>query len=88
MTSPLLSSVNLSSHLSFMHYNVQSIVPKLKLLRTELFDFDILLFSEFWLNPSVSSNDLHIQSFNKLERKDRVGESHWGVLIYVKDTVQ
>ena len=87
MSSSLLSSLNLSSHLSFVHYNVQSIVPKLDLLSTELFDFDILSFSETWLNPSVSLNDLHIQSFNKPERKDRVGDSHGGVLVYVKDNI-
>ena len=60
---------------------------KLDLLSTELFDFDILSFSETWLNPSVSLNDLHIQSFNKPERKDRVGDSHGGVLVYVKDNI-
>ena len=87
MSSSLLSSLNLSSHLSFVHYNVQSIVPKLDLLSSELFDFDILSFSETWLNPSVSLYDLHIQSFNKPERKDRVGDSHGGVLVYVKDNI-
>ena len=37
----------LSKHLSFVHYNVQSIIPKLDVLYTELCDFDILAFSEF-----------------------------------------
>ena len=47
MSSSFLSSLNLSSHLFlFVHYNVQSKVPKLDLLSTELFDFDILSFSE------------------------------------------
>ena len=87
MSSSLLSSLNLSSHLSFVHFNVQSIVPKLDVLSTELFYFDILSFSETWLNPSVSSNDLHIQSFNKPEWKDRVGDSRGGVLIYVKENI-
>ena len=83
MSSSLLSSLNLSSHLSFVHYNVQSIVPKLDLLSTELFDFDIFSFSQTWLNPSVNLNDLYIQSFDKPKRKDRVGDSHRGVLVYV-----
>ena len=87
MSSSLLSSLNLSRHLSFVHYNFQSTAPKLDLLSTELFDFDILLFSETWLNPSVSLNDLHIQSFNKAEWKGRVGDSHEGVLVYVKDNI-
>ena len=88
MSSSFLSSLNFFGHLSFVHYNVQSTVPKLDLLSTELFDFDILSFSETWLTPSVSSNDLHIQYFNKPKRKDRVGDSHGCVLIYVEDTIQ
>lgn len=83
----VLSSVNLSRHLSFVHYNVQSILPKLDILFTELFEFDILAFSETWLNPSVSSNDL-LQSFHGPERKDRTGDSHCGVMIYVKDAIR
>ena len=51
----------LSKHLSFVHYNVQSILPKLDVLYTELCDFDILAFSESWLNPSVSDDDLSFQ---------------------------
>ena len=30
---------NLSNHLSFVHYNVQSLVPKIDILGTELFEF-------------------------------------------------
>ena len=45
----ILSSISLSRHISFVHYNVQSIVPKLDVLLTELYDFDILAFSETWL---------------------------------------
>ena len=52
-----------------------------------LFDFYILSCSKTWLNSSVSLNDLHIQSFNKPERKDRVGDSHGGVLVYVKENI-
>ena len=48
-----------------VYYNVQSIVPKLDLMSTELFDFDILFCSETWLNQSViSSNDLLFSLFN------------------------
>ena len=64
-----------------------SLVPKIDILGTELFEFDILAFSETWLNPSVLSQDLHIQTFREPERKDRVGDSHGGVVIYVKENV-
>lgn len=79
---PNLSS--LSQNLSIMHYNVQSIFSKLEVLHTELIDFDILTFSETWLNDSIDTDDLLFQSFNKPERKDRPGDSHGGVMLYVK----
>lgn len=78
---------NLSNHLSFVHYNVQSLGPKLDILGTELFEFDILAFSETWLNSTYSLADLRLQSFRDPERKDRIGDSHGGVIIYVKDTI-
>ena len=83
----VLSSTTLSKHLSFVHYNVQSILPKLDVLFSELCDFDILAFSESWLNPAVTDDDLSIQLYHKPERKDRVGDSHGGVILYVKDTL-
>ena len=66
---------------------MQSLVPKIDILGTELFEFDILAFSETWLNPSVLSQDLHIQIFRDPERKDRVSDSHGGVVIYVKENI-
>ena len=70
-----------------MHYNVQSLVPKLDLLTTELSEFDILAFTETWLNPSVPTNDLTIYSYRIPERKDRPGDSHGGVILYVKNNI-
>ena len=43
---PFPNSFNLFKHLSFIHYNVQSIANKIDLITTELADFDILAFSE------------------------------------------
>ena len=70
-----------------MHYNVQSLVTKLVLLTTELSEFDILAFTETWLNPSVPTNDLTINSYRIPECKDRPGDSHGGVIIYVKNSI-
>ena len=78
---------SLANHLSFVHYNVQSLAPKLDTLAAELMDFDILAFSETWLNESTLSEDLLIESFSQPERKDRVGDRHGGVIIYVKDSL-
>ena len=41
---------NLSNHLSFVHYNVQSLVPKLDILGTELFEW----YSSFQWNLAKS----------------------------------
>ena len=54
--SSILSSFNLlglSCRLSFIHYNLQNIVPNLDIIIAELSDFDMLLFSEIWFYPSV-----------------------------------
>ena len=84
MSNSLLDSLSLNHNLSFIHYNVQSVFAKLDILHAELIDFDILAFTETWLNPSIDSEDLSLISFNKPERKDRIGDSHGGVILYVK----
>ena len=85
MSNTLFSSLDLTHNLSFVHYNVQSIFSKLDILQTELFEFDILAFTETWLSPSIDTNELLLHSYNTPERKDRVGDNHGGVMIYVKD---
>ena len=79
MSMDTLDVLNVSHNLSFVHYNVQSIVPKLDVLHAELIAFDILAFSETWLNPTIETEDLTLQSYSKPERKDRDGDSHGGV---------
>ena len=64
---------------------MQSIIKKLDVLHAELNDFDILCFSETWLNASTDTEDLMLQSLNILERKDRAGDMHGGVMLYVKE---
>ena len=39
--SPILDFINLSRHLSFVHHNLQSIIPKLDIILADLFDFDV-----------------------------------------------
>ena len=82
-----LRSLNLSHNLSFVHYNVQSILNKLDILEAELFELDILAFTETWLNPTVQSDDLVFQTFHKPERKDRRSDHFGGLLLYVKSGI-
>ena len=84
---PSYSSKSLNQNLSFVHYNVQSIVNKLDILHAELLDFDILAFTETWLSQAVSMNNLMLQSYNIPERKDRTGDPHGGVIVYVKNGI-
>ena len=56
ISSTFINSLNISHHLSFVHYNVQSMAAKLDILLAELFHFDILAFTETWLNSSFSTN--------------------------------
>ena len=87
MSTTIFSSLNISHNLSFVHDNVQSILPKLEILHAELIDFDILAFTATWLSPMHNTDDLILQSYNKLERKDRVGDSHGGVILYIKEGI-
>ena len=80
-----LQSLGLSRHLSFVHYNVQSIVPKLDIIMAELSEFNILSVSEAWLNPAVTNDDISLLSYHLPERKNRVADNHGGVVIYIKD---
>ena len=85
--SSILDSINLSRHLSFVHHNVQSIVPKLDMILAEFFDFDVLAFTETWLNPNITSDDISLISYHHPERKDRVVDNHGGVIVYIKDSI-
>ena len=60
--STLINSLNISHHLSFVYYNVQSLASKLNVLHAELFHFDILAFTETWSNLSFSTNCIRLQS--------------------------
>ena len=87
ISTDVFTHLNLNHNLSFVQYNVQSIVNKLDVLQAELFEIDILSFTETWLNPDISTEDIMLQSYNTPERKDRPGDPHGGVMIYVKDGI-
>ena len=56
-TSDILSSTSfdsLTNHLSILHLNIQSILPEIDLIRGEATSYDILIFSESWLKPTVN----------------------------------
>ena len=56
---------------SFLHLNVQSLFPKLDIIAAEYEDFDILSFSETWLNENITDDSIKLLNFQLPFRKDR-----------------
>ena len=80
-----------NSNFSLAHLNVRSlnVVDKLSEISalTFLHGFDVIAFSETWLNSGIASDSILIPGYNYPLRKDRVGKRGGGVAIYVKDHV-
>ena len=62
VSTDIFSHLSLHHNISFVQYNVQSIVSKLDILQAELHDIDILSFTETWLSPDISTEDTILQS--------------------------
>lgn len=76
----------ITNNFSIVHYNIQSILNKVDILRTELKTFDVLCFTETWLNQNTTNDCLDIEGF-KLFRRDRLGDSHGGICVYTKSNI-
>ena len=77
----------LANHLSIMHLNIQSILPKLDLIKCESLAYDVLVFSESWLKPVTANDKLLIEAFHPPFRADRIGRPGGGVIIYVRQSL-
>ena len=69
--------------------NIQSIIPKLDIINGSLLDFDILSFTESWLNicNSISDNDVLLDGYQTPFRCDRVNRMGGGVIVYCKNNL-
>ena len=76
-----------SHNLSIMQLNIQSLIPKLDILETEMQQYDILVITESWLNPDVRDDDLLISNFDPPYRKDRADRPGGGVAMYVRSGI-
>ena len=76
-----------NQNLSIMHLNIKSLLPKLDILEAEMQQYDIVVFTESWLNPNISNNDIRIANFDPPYRKDRDNRIGGGVAIYVRKGV-
>ena len=70
-----------------MHLNIQSILPKLGLIKCESLAYDVLVFSESWLKPATANNKLLTEGFHYPLRADRIGRPGDGVIIYVRQSL-
>ena len=76
----------LSNHLSIMYLNIQSIVPKLDLIKCKADAYDVLVFSESWLHPQVKNDSMCLENFWPPFRTDRNDRPGGGVIVYVRET--
>ena len=77
----------IKTFLSLLHLNIQSIIPKLDIINGSLFDFDILCFTESWLNNSIPDNDVLLDGYQNPFRCDRVNRMGGGVKVYCKNNL-
>ena len=54
------------------------------LLESELLNFDDISITETWFTPNITSYNININGFRTPFWKDRTGDGHGGVAVYVK----
>ena len=77
----------LANDLSILHLNVQSLLPKIDVIRVESVTYDIAVFTESWLKPNVTDDLISLQNFLPPFRTDRNDRPGGGVVIYARDTL-
>jgi hypothetical protein len=76
------------NNVSFLHLNVQSIVPKLDIITAEYSSYDILSFTESWLKPNINDETLKLPGYKFPPfRRDRQNKTGGGVIVYVKEHI-
>jgi hypothetical protein len=77
-----------STSVSFIHLNIQSLVPKLDLIYAEYDHFNIMSFTETWLKGDNSDDSIELLNFQKPFRRDRGPEKNGGgVVVYIKENI-
>ena len=57
---------------------------KTDIIEAELTNFDTVFLTETWLKDSLSNDDLKFNGFQDPFWRDRIGDSHSGIIVYVK----
>ena len=74
--------------LKILHFNAQSLYPKLDELCFIALDLklDCISVNETWLNRTFTDASVNVPNFS-LFRKDRICSSHGGVALYIKSSL-
>ena len=80
--SGIFEKSSIKSNFSVVHYNIQSLSNKVDIIESELRDFDAICLTETWLDRRTSDDTIKINGFN-LYRRDRVGDNHGGICVYI-----
>lgn len=76
----------LQNKFSLVHYNVQSLMSKKDILFSELHHFDVISITETWLDNRTSDQDAELPGYNTY-RRDRIGDNHGGICVYVNNNI-
>ena len=72
---------------SLVHYNIQSLSNKIDILESELSTLSIVSLTETRLDQRIPDNDIKMNSYKLPFRRDRPGENHGGICVYVKENL-
>ena len=72
---------------SIVHFNVQSLLQKVDIIEPKLSNFDLVSLTETCLNARVSTQDLAFNNYRLPLRRDRICDSHGGIVIYVTENI-
>lgn len=84
-TSSTCSFPVFQGNFSVVDYNVQSLLHKVDIIRSEFSNFDVVSLTGTWINNSISTQELAFNEFQLPLRRDRTGDSHGGIAVYVKN---
>ena len=56
------------------------------MIQSELCNFDVICITESWLDGRTADDDVKIENF-KLFRRDRPGDHHGGICVYIRNNV-
>lgn len=69
-----------------VHYNIQSLANKKDILESELRHFDVISLTETWLDQRTHDSDIELSGYITY-RRDREGDSHGGICVFVNNNV-